>query len=252
MTHSTIALLFVVALFLGMVTLIQIGRRAGSWAPQETVGLGTAQGAIFALLGLLLAFTFSGAAERFNVRRQLIVQEANAIGTAYLRVDLLPMQYQEPLREKFRSYVDARIAVVRAPDLEVARSALDRAAVLQGDIWRQAVAACRDPEGGYSALLVIPALNDVIDITTTRLVAAETHAPLIIFGMIGVMALLCSLLAGYEMAKSTARAWLQVGAFPVILAVTLYVILDLEYPRSGLITLQPVDQVVVDLRASMK
>ena len=253
MTHTTIVLLFILGLFGGMVVLLQVGRRAGRTGASEAgMGFGAIEGAIFALLGLLLAFTFSGAAQRFNVRRQLIVQEANAIGTAYLRIDLLPVQYQAPLREKFRAYVDARIAAVRAlPNLQTAMGELGRATALQGDIWRQAVAACRDPEGGQNARLVIPALNDMIDITTTRLVAAQTHAPTIIFAMIGVMALLCALFAGYGMAKSTASTWLQLGAFPLILAITLYVILDLEYPRAGLIRLDAVDQVMLDVRATM-
>ena len=85
-------------------------------------GLGAVDGAVFALLGLMIAFTFSGAASRLEVRRQLIVQEANAIGTAYLRLDLLPPGAQPGLREDFRQYVDARLAVYsKLPDIEAAK-----------------------------------------------------------------------------------------------------------------------------------
>lgn len=254
MSYSAAVGLFLVALFAGMVLLLEIGRRAGRRnVPEGGGAFGVIEGAMFGLLGLLLAFTFSGAAERFDRRRQLIVQEANAIGTAYLRIDLLPVPYQAPLREKFRSYADARIAAVRAlPDLEAARSHLDQATALQEEIWKLGVAACRDPDGGQNARLIIPALNELIDITTTRLVAAETHAPIVIFGMIGVLALLCALLAGHGMARSTASRWLQLGAFPLILTITLYVVLDLEYPRVGLINLHSVDQVMLDVRATMK
>ena len=77
------------------------------------VGESAAEGAIFALLGLLVAFTFSGAASRFDARRQLIVEETNDIGTAYLRLRLLPLSAQPALREQFRQYVDARLAFYR-------------------------------------------------------------------------------------------------------------------------------------------
>src|SRR6185436_17454554 len=86
------------------------GAKASTWA---------IDGAVFGLLGLLIAFTFSGAAARFDTRRQMIVEEANAIGTAWLRLDLLPAGVQPALRDKFRQYLDARLAVFRMiPDFD--------------------------------------------------------------------------------------------------------------------------------------
>jgi hypothetical protein len=87
---------------------------------------------------------FSGAASRFDTQRQLIVEEINAIGTAYLGLDLLAVEAQPALRENFRRYVDARLEVYRKlPDLAAAKEALAKATTLQGEIWRQAVAAVR-------------------------------------------------------------------------------------------------------------
>ena len=104
-------------------------------------------GAVFALLGLLVAFTFSGAASRFDARRHLIVEETNAIGTAYLRLDLLPASAQPALRDLFRRYLDSRLEVYRKlPDLDAAKAELARSTQLQGEIWSQAVAA-----GGWRA-----------------------------------------------------------------------------------------------------
>jgi hypothetical protein len=113
------AALLAVGLFASLLACLEIGRRIGvRRAAQEgeaaRAGAGVVEGAVFALLGLLIAFTFSGAASRFDHRRTLIVEEANAIGTAYLRLDLLPAAAQEELRESFRRYVDARLAVYRA------------------------------------------------------------------------------------------------------------------------------------------
>ena len=130
-----------------MLVLLETGRRLGlrrlaqdSEAAQA--GFGVVEGAIFALMGLLIAFTFSGAASRFDTRRQLVVEEANAIGTAYLRLDLLPANAQAALRESFRQYVEARLDGYRKlPDIVAAKQA--RANQFQGQIWSQALAACQ-------------------------------------------------------------------------------------------------------------
>jgi hypothetical protein len=95
MDYSSVVLLTTLALFLGMLLLLETGRRLGvrrlaSDPEGARAGTGTVEGAVFALLGLLVAFTFSGAASRFDQRRDLIVEETNDIGTAYLRLDLLP------------------------------------------------------------------------------------------------------------------------------------------------------------------
>lgn len=168
-------------------------------------GLGPLEGAIFGLLGLLVAFTLSSAAARFDVRRQLIVQEANAVGTAYLRLDLLPAASQPALRASVRDYLDARLRGYQAlPDLALAKEDFAQATVLQGDIWQKALAASRNEEVQPSRLL-LPALNEMFDIGTTREVAAATHAPNITFAMLAVLALVCSYLAGSAMAKSAGR-----------------------------------------------
>src|SRR4029453_14229026 len=102
------------SLSLGMLLLFEIGRRIGlrrraKAAEGAGAGSGGIEASIFALLGLLVAFSFSDAAARFDTRRQLIVEETNAIGTAYLRLDLLPVEAQLTLRERFRQYLAARL-----------------------------------------------------------------------------------------------------------------------------------------------
>ena len=117
------AVLFALSLFLGVLASLEIGRRIGlarlARDPEGArAGTGAVDGAIYGLLGLLVAFTFSGAASRFEERRKLIGEEANAIGTAYLRLDLLPAEAQGPLKEKFRQYLDSRLAAYRKlPDV---------------------------------------------------------------------------------------------------------------------------------------
>jgi hypothetical protein len=173
MGDSAITFLVLPALFLCFLAFVEIGRRLGTRRAEaeterERVTLNTIEGAIYALLGLMIAFTFAGAASRLDARRTLTVQEGNAIGTAYLRLNLLPAAVQPPLREKLRRYTEARIAVFQAlPDVEASNAQAARANALQGEIWGGAVAALKDAQPSAS-LLLLPALNDMIDITTTR------------------------------------------------------------------------------------
>ena len=243
-------------LFLGMLLLLELGRRIGgrrlAQDPEGArAGVGAVEGAIYGLLGLLIAFTFSGAAARFDARRQLMVEEANDIGTAYLRLDLLPAEARDRLREMFRLYLDSRVDTYRKlPDVRAAEAEFARSLALQGEIWTLAVAAARAEPPSTSTLL-LPALNQMIDITTTQLTATRMHPPKVIFVMLGTLALVSSLLAGFGMAGSKRRSWLHLVAYAAINASVAYVILDLEYPRLGLIRVDSFDQVLVELRQSM-
>src|SRR5262245_2988492 len=258
MSHELSVFLFTFGLFLGMLVFLEIGRRVGIRRRKEDAaaggeGIGAVDGAVFALLGLLLAFTFSGASSRFDARRELIVEETNDIGTAYLRVDLLPPSAQPALRESFRRYLDARIEVYqKLPDIAAAKESLAKANELQLLIWRQAVAASLAPGAPPQApILLLPALNAMIDITTTRTMAAQMHPPAVVFAMLFGLALAASLLAGYGMAGSKMRRWFHMVGFASVMAVAVYVILDIEYPRLGLIRVDAFDQALVDLRESM-
>jgi len=248
-----------IGLFIGMLVLLEVGRRLGAHRSAQDpegarAGLGAIEGSVLALLGLLLAFTVSGAGSRFDSRRNLIVEETNAIGTAYLRLDMLPSAAQPALRENFRRYLDARIEVYRKlPDIAAAYRELAAANKLQDEIWRQAIANVR-AEGAppQAPQILLPALNAMIDITTTRTMATQLHPPQIIFIMLFALALVSALLSGYGMAGGKSRSWLHMLSFAFIIAITVYVVLDLEYPRLGLIRVDAFDQTLVDLRNSMK
>jgi hypothetical protein len=245
-------------LFLGMLAFHALGRRLGRRRIADDpegahAGAGVVDGAVFALLGLLVAFTFSGAAARFDDRRQLVIEEANDIGTAWLRLDLLPAAEQPALRELFRSYLDARIDVYRSvPDMAAVRRALARGTALQGEIWTRAVAACKSPGGERAIVVLLPALNAMIDITTTRTVTARMHPPFVVFVLLVGLGFACALLAGYAMAAGKRRPWTHALAFAATISVTVYVILDLEYPRLGLIRVDAADVIMAELRESMR
>jgi hypothetical protein len=257
MNYALYAILLAALLFVGMLLLLEVGRRAGQRriakdAEADLAGVGVIDASVFALLGLLLAFTFSGAGSRFDARRQLIVEETNDIGTAYLRLDLLPASAQPVLREKFRQYVDVRLAAYRSSDLPAIREGLARATKVQGEIWSQSVAASHAPDAHPDAgKLLLPALNTMIDITTTQTMATQMHPPTIVFVMLAVLALASSLLAGYGLAHGKWRNWIHILCFAAVMSVSFYVILDLEFPRLGFIKVDAFDQALVDLRQTM-
>jgi hypothetical protein len=257
MNYTLETVLFAILLLAGMVGFLEIGRRIGIRrvavdAEGVREGAGAVEGAVFGLLGLLLAFTFSGAASRFDERRHLIVQEANAIGTAYLRLDLLPAQEQPPLRDLFRRYLDSRLAAYRKlPDLKAAMVELNHSTQLQREIWTRAVAASESEAARSARMLLIPALNEMFDITTTRTAARKMHPPAIIFVMLSTLSLVGSLLAGYGMARAKTRGWFHIFGFAIIMSVAVYVIIDLEFPRAGFIRVDSFDQVLVEVRESM-
>jgi hypothetical protein len=255
MTCTLMFQVFAAGLFLAILALAQVGRMISrrQAATQPDAGFGVIDAAVFGVLGLLVAFTFSGAASRFDARRQLIVQEVNAIGTAYLRLELLPAEPQAELRKDFRQYVEARTAIYRKlPDVEAARLELARAEALQAVIWEKAVAASRAANGAQTALLLLPALNEMFDITTTRTVALQTHTPGLVLGLLCAVALASALLVGHAIAGATAQSWTHVVIFAVVLTATIYVIVDLEYPRAGLIRIQAIDRLLAELLDNMK
>lgn len=251
-------LLFSVLLFVSMLILLETGRYFGlKRRPKESEGergsLGTIEGAVFALFGLLMAFTFSGAATRFNEKRMLIAEEANTIETAYLRLHLVPEE-EPKLQDLFRRYVDSRLETYRRlPNMKAASLEMAHSKEIQGEIWVEAVAATRLPSSNAAAAwLLLPALNSMIDITTTRTMALQVHPPRIIYALLFGLGLICSLLAGYRMAASERRSWLHILGFTLITVIIVYVMLDAEYPRTGLIRLETADQVLIGVRDGLK
>jgi hypothetical protein len=252
---------FAVCMLAGMLICLEIGRRLGKRSlakdPQGAVsGTGSLQGAVFSLFGLLVGFTFSGAPARLDDARHSIQKEANAISSAYSRLDLLPPGSQAALRDKFRSYVDSRLAAFRKlPDIPGAQAELSRSEKIQSDIWKETLAASHLPDHDPDALkLLVPALNEMSDAASTRTTSRMMHPPMAIFALLFSLALVCSLLAGSAMAGSKQRSWMHIAAFAVVYVISVYVILEIEYPRLGSFSVLETsyDQVLVDVRESMK
>lgn len=247
-----------IGLFFGMLALFEVGRRIGKRGLARdsdgvAKGTGPAEAAVFGLLGLLLAFTFSGAAARFEARRHLITEEANAIGTAYLRTDLLPPDTQPAMRQLFRRYLDLRIVTYQdVQDGAGVRARLAEEMALQKKMWAAAIAASPADSSGHVARVLLPALNALIDITTTRAAATQNHPPRIIFILLACLCLVSAALVGYITCATARRNWFSMLILAISMSLTFYVILDLENPRLGLIRIDGADQVLVALRESIR
>ena len=259
MQFEMTVLFLIAVLVVALLVTAELGRRLGLTRLREDPdglpkGISASEGAVFALLGLLLAFTFSGAASRFEERRHLVTAETNAIGTAYLRIELLPEEARDDMRDRFRRYVDARLdTYANVEDRAATAASLAEDEALQREIWASAVSASLRPGvPTQAAMLLLPALNEMIDITATRVAATRNHPPAVIFILLVGLALIGALLVGYGTSVNRGRTWLHTVAFAAILSLTIYVIVDLEFPRLGLIRVDAADQALVDLRASMK
>jgi hypothetical protein len=244
-------------LFLGVLVCLELGYRFGKKEAEADpegarAGLGAVEGALFGLLGLLLAFSFGGATTRFNLRRALVVDEDNAMGTAWLRLELVPASEQPALRDLFRSYVDRRLAVYSSfPDLPAVEAAVVRANELQGVLWSRCVEVGRQPGAESVHRALLPALNEMFDIATTRTRAFYTHTSPVITAFLVAVTLLSALLAGHGMSAAKRRRLSHWFLFATVTATTMYLIFDLEYPRFGLIRVDADDQVMIDTRAGM-
>ena len=240
----------------GMLLSMEAGKRVRARhlraAQPDSTGFAAVHGAVFALMGLVMAFTFSGAASRFDHRRDLIVEEANDIGTAYLRIALLPEAARGPLRDKFREYLDSRLETYRAgTDVVRVSQLLHQTAQLQSQIWKLALEAIDHASSPPVAALIVPSLNDMFDIVTTRTAATQMHPPAAVWLMLGGLTLVCSFLVGYDLGGAQ-RNWLHLLTFALLFSLTLYVIIDMEYPRVGLIRVTAMDRVLQDVRDSMR
>jgi hypothetical protein len=257
MNFTAIGIACVIAMVAGTLGMLELGRHFGvrrMAVDPEGVKMGTTtiDAAVFGLLGLLIAFTFSGAGSRFDQRRTMIVDEANAIGTAWLRLDLLPQASQPALREKFRQYTETRLDIFRKiPEFTAVNKEMAKANSLQNDIWVLATAACRDSGSSTTPLLLLPAINEMFDVGAIRTYGVRMHPPFFVYLVLGLLLLSSSMLAGYGMATGKVRDWVHALIFVLIMGLAVYLIVDFEYPRVGLIRLESFDKVLIDLRQSM-
>jgi hypothetical protein len=192
--------------------------------------------AILAVLGLLLGFTMSMAVSRYDTRRYLVLDEANALGTAYLRAQVVPQPESTELQDLLRQLVDVRTRYAEgAIDAQRMRKARAETEELQGEIWARATAvAQRDPRSVPAGLL-LQALNNAFDVENSRWTAFLSHVPESVIYVNALMGVIAVLMVGYGFGLAGQCHRLSVALLVISVSVVLGVIIDLDRPRSGVI-----------------
>ena len=220
---------------------IEVGYRVGDRIPPGLSDSAKSpalaiSGAIFGLLGLLLAFTFSMSLNRFEVRRELVVHEANAIGTTYLRSGLLPESERFAVASLLRSYVDARLDFYnKRGDRAQFKSVIDRTEKLQSELWSQAERAVQKDDRPVTTGLFVQSLNEVIDLHAERFAAMENHVPESVLLLLFLVAMMAAMLMGYGCGLAQRRHLLSTTIVALLIGLVIVVIMDLDRPNHGMI-----------------
>lgn len=227
----------------------RIGRRSQDTGENHAGQIGAIQGAILGLLGLLLGFSFSMALDRHETRRTLVVQEANAIGTTFLRAALLPEAHRAPVEDLLRRYVDLRLSLDPQMGAAAFEDALRRSGDIQRALWSHATAAAREMPGPVIATF-ITTLNETIDTEAERLAAARNHIPTVVWLLLLTVGACGCFSSGYGAGIDGARSVLGALLLPLLFSVVITLIADLATPRQGFITVSR--EPMIDLRRTME
>jgi hypothetical protein len=238
--------LFFVLLF-GSLLLAEAGFRFGRNRSMRTqresdVTVGAVVAAELALLAFLVAFAFGIVASRFELRRQMVLEEANAIGTTYLRAAMLPNPQGQSIRRLLRDYTDVRLgATTGVPVDEV----LQRSEAIHRELWREAITGTEHDRSALSGLF-IQSLNNVIDLHAARgMIALRNRMPLVVWIVLFVVALLAFFSMGYQSGLTkAARSPMAIVLVLTFSAVT-WLVLDLDRPGLGIfrVSQEPMIQV---------
>ena len=242
-------LVFFVAILLLVLLSVEGGYRLGKFRRGRSdkeleAPVGAMVGATLGLLAFLLAFTFGLAAARFDDRRVVLLDEANAIGTCFLRAEMLPERGEE-VRSLLRKYVDVRLEVVRTGNMEGIRWSEE----IQQQLWAHAVVLARNSSNLFVSLFV-QSLNDVIDLHAKRIqIGLRSRIPGIIWLALFAITVLSFAGMGYQAGLAGTCRSLAILAVAFAFSSVIWLIADLDRPQEG--TLQVSQQAMIDLQQSM-
>jgi hypothetical protein len=225
----------------------EVGWRLGDYnrrrpKHEKDAPVGAVVGSMLGLLAFLLAFTFGMAASRYDARKQLVLQEANAIGTAYLRADMLPEPQRSEIRNLLREYAAPRVQGVTwlmTPD------AMAKSSALHDRLWAAAVAAGAQNPGSILGGLFVESLNEVIDLDETRVTAGRNRIPDSIWMVLYAVTILTMAAMGYQFGLTGERSWAVVILLVLVFTAVTVLIADLDRPQSGIV--QVSQQAMIDL-----
>lgn len=221
-----------VGLFAALLIASEAGKRLRDRhaAPAQADGDAFAMTSVLGLLALLIGFTFSIALARYEERRELVVQEANAIGTAWLRTQLLDSDDRERVRGVLRRYVDARVAFGQARTSTQETNLYRRTEALQGELWSTLMAAVASFRDSPRAALLVTSTNEAIDLAAERYAVRQAHIPSRILRTLAIFALISAGMVGYERGSQRKATTLLF----ILLTLAVSLVIDLDRPTTGI------------------
>lgn len=226
----------VVALWVSSQVGAMLRRRRSDMAEEERGDYGVLLTAMLTLLGLIIGFSFSMASSRYDQRKNLEEEEANAIGTEYVRADLLPPETAEKVRGLLRSYLDQRILFYTTHRGEQLSQISATTTKLQVELWNAVKAPAGTDRSAVEALAV-SGMNDVLNSQGYTQAAWWNRIPTGAWGLMWVIAVCCNVMIGFYVGpKDPKRIQL---IMPIVIAVSFFLMADIDSPRRGIITVRP-------------
>lgn len=240
------------ALFLAILLFNELGFRTGRFVQSRTDSeikslTGSIQASILGLLALLLGFTFSMSMQRYDNRSMALIDEANAIGTAVLRIELLPENYRDDAKRLFTEYVGLRVDVGKL-DLTKAeeRSAFaDKISRVQSQLWSLAIAATESDPRPVTSGNFVKSLNDVIDSQDKRNALLQMQVPEIVLILLFIVFISSGGMMGYSAGLSGQRVLTPIVLVSTLITLIVFIVVDLDRPKRGVIQVN--QAVMVDL-----
>lgn len=248
---------WIIALLLFALMLISsfVGNRTGNYVRKKKNAeeKPTETSALIALLFFLLAFTFGMSGDRYDSRRKVVIEEANTIGTAILRSDMYPDSIRALFRKDFKEYVETRISYYQVgADTKGVLKADSLSQVISSKLWKRAASLSKDPANLAATQQMIPALNDMIDVTTLRLAGEKAKVPQSILVMLFFLATIIAFYGGYSEGRNGKMDWVVQIGFCILVSLVVLFTLDLDRPRRGFVNLDVPNETIIDLRKNFE
>jgi len=254
-TYSSIAI--VATLFIAIIAFNEVGFRVGRFVQSRTDDevktlTGSIQASILGLLALLLSFTFSMSMQRFDNRSMALIDEANAIGTAVLRIQLLPEKYNKKAFYYFQGYIDLRVAIgkVDLTKREERKIYNKQITDLQSKLWVLAVSATNDDPRPATTGAFVKSLNEVIDSQGRRSALLQMHVPEVVLILLFVVFISSGGILGYSAGLSGKRVFAPILLVSLLITLIVFIIIDLDRPKRGVIQVN--QGVMIELQNNFK
>jgi len=244
------------SLFLATVAIVvlsvEAGYRLGGYRrrrsdQEKDAPVGAIVASTLGLLAFMLAFTFSLSATRFDARRMVVVEEANAIGTTYLRAGLLPQPHGAQIRKLLREYVDSRLLAIQPGNTA---QAIVMSADLQRDLWSQATAVSDQDSRSIVTGMFVQSLNEVIDLHSKRvMLALRNRVPELVWIALYFITIVSMSTLGYQEGLAGSRRSLAVLALALTFSAVMLLVADLDRPQEGMLRVG--QRSMIDLKDSL-